>query len=65
MLYLKKPKSLFSLVNDDHEYLHYAIKHYTNKEIATEKVFYNRRIMIISIGCSYPGTSMIKPPQSL
>ncbi len=37
MLYLKKPKSLFSLTNDDFDYIHYAINQYTNKEIAAEK----------------------------
>lgn len=37
MFYLKKPKSLFSFVNDDFDYIHYAINHYTNKEIAAEK----------------------------
>lgn len=35
MLYLKKPKSLFSFINDDFDYINYAINHYTNKEIAT------------------------------
>lgn len=37
MLYLKKPKSLFSFINDDFDYIEYAINHYTNKEIAKEK----------------------------
>ena len=37
MLYLKKPKSLFSLTKDDFDYIHYAINQYTNKEIAAEK----------------------------
>ncbi len=37
MLYLKKPKSLFSFIDDDFDYIHYAIHHYTNKEISGEK----------------------------
>lgn len=37
MVYLKKPKSLFSFTNDDFDYIYYAIYGYTNKEIAIEK----------------------------
>ena len=37
MYYLKKPKSLFCLINDDYDYIYYAINDYTNKQIAAEK----------------------------
>ncbi len=37
MLYLKKPQSLFNFINDDYDYIHYAIYEYSNKEIAAEK----------------------------
>ncbi len=37
MLHLKKPQSLFSFINDDYDYIYYAIYDYSNKEIAAEK----------------------------
>ena len=37
MFYLKKPRSLFSLINDDYDYIYYAVNNYTNKQIAIDK----------------------------
>ncbi len=37
MIHLKKPQSLFSFINDDYDYIYYAIYNYSNKEIAAEK----------------------------
>ncbi len=37
MIHLKKPRSLFNFINDDYDYIYYAIYNYSNKEIAAEK----------------------------
>ena len=44
MLYLKKPQSLFNFINDDYDYIHYAIYEYSNKEIAAEKKISERSV---------------------